>query len=113
LALDGLPAKEALRLTAALGHRCHAIKIHDLFDKVGSRIAHDLSKSGTRVLVDAKLHDIPKTVANRALAIVNHGASPVTVHASGGVPMMKAIVDLSQSAHTGQSEAGAAYTADC
>ena len=49
---------------------------------------------GTKVWVDAKLHDIPKTAAKRAAVItLLHDARIVTVHASGGVPMMRAVVD--------------------
>lgn len=94
LALDGLSVKKALHLTRKLGNRCHAIKIHDLYDTAGGHIVRRLLNAGAkRVWVDVKLKDTPETAALRASAIMRHGATIITVHASGGVPMMKAVVD--------------------
>ncbi len=94
LALDGLSAIQAIDLTEKLGDRCHAVKIHDLFDACGASIIRSLKESGAkRVWVDAKLHDTKDTVALRTAAIVRHGASIITVHASGGIPMMRAAVE--------------------
>ena len=93
LALDGLSVEEATRLTKEVGDRCYAVKIHDLFDAEGESIVRHLTMLGAKVWVDAKLHDIPKTAAKRAATIVWRGARIITVHASGGVEMMKAVVD--------------------
>lgn len=94
LALDGLSAENAIRLTSEVGNLCHAVKIHDLFDAEGGNIVHRLLDAGAwRVWIDAKFHDIPKTAANRAAKIVFHGAKIITAHASGGVPMMRTIVE--------------------
>ena len=48
---------------------------------------------GAPVFVDAKLHDIPNTVAGAAARLGSIGARWVTVHASGGEEMMRAAVD--------------------
>jgi orotidine-5'-phosphate decarboxylase len=43
--------------------------------------------------VDYKLHDTKDTVGLRVSALVVHGAKVITVHASGGVEMMKSAVE--------------------
>lgn len=91
LALDGLSLEQALSLTRKVGNRVHAIKIHDLSDRHGPNAVGLLRDVGAqRVWVDAKLHDIPATVGNRAKAIAASGADMLTVHASGGRAMMEA-----------------------
>lgn len=94
LALDDMSAEEALKITRTVGHLCASVKIHALFDEQGGSIVQCLKDAGAkRVWIDPKLHDIPKTVADRARAFVGHGANMLTVHASGDIPMMKAVVD--------------------
>ncbi len=95
LALDCPTTAQAYRLTRALGKRCYAVKIHSLFDAEGGRriVGTLLNAGAKRVWVDAKLHDTPKAAAKRAAAIACYGAHIISVHASGDVPMMKAVVD--------------------
>jgi orotidine-5'-phosphate decarboxylase len=94
LALDGLSLQKAVELTKKLGGWLHALKLHDLLDAFGPKAIGDLQEAGAKVLwVDYKLHDTRDTVASRVGALVRNGAKIVTVHASGGVPMMKAAVD--------------------
>ena len=94
MALDGLTVEKSLELTVTLAPWLYAVKIHDLYDDQGPSIIGDLRRAGAkRVWIDAKLHDTPDTVAARARALVRNGASIITVHASGGIPMMKAAVD--------------------
>jgi orotidine-5'-phosphate decarboxylase len=49
-----------------------------------------------RYFVDAKLHDIPRTVAAAIKALVRPGAHIINVHALGGIEMMRAAVEASQ-----------------
>ncbi|MFI5224463.1 MAG: orotidine-5'-phosphate decarboxylase, partial [Nitrospirales bacterium] len=98
LALDGLSKERALELTKKLGQWLRAVKLHDLLDAFGPSITRDLEKAGAKVLwIDYKLHDTKDTVALRVRALIKNGAKIVTVHASGGVPMMKAAVEAASS----------------
>src|SRR3989344_5426153 len=91
LALDGLWSGPAIDLARTLASWVYAVKIHDLYDAEGPVVIRGLRNVGVkRVWVDAKLHDTPDTVGLRALALARNGARIITVHASGGVPMMKA-----------------------
>lgn len=104
LALDGIPIGAALHLTEQVGHLCHAVKIHDAYDDRGARIIRDLKEAGAkRVWVDSKIHDTKDTVGLRVKALVRNGANIITVHASGGVPMMTSAV----SAAVNESDASA------
>ena len=88
IALDGISRKEALAIANTLKGLVWGFKINDLlFDDI--EIIKKLKKFG-RVFADAKLHDIPNTVANGVTRLSKAGADIITVHASGGIEMMKA-----------------------
>lgn len=90
LALDDLDLEQCLALVSEVGKRVYAIKIHSLYDECGPSVVKKLIDAGARrVWVDAKLHDIPRTVQLRALAIANADAAILSVHAAGGIEMMK------------------------
>lgn len=94
LALDDLTTEKSIELTVALAPWLYAVKIHDQYDDQGHSIVKDLRRAGAkRVWVDYKLHDTPGTVAARARALARNGASIITVHTAGGIPMMKAAID--------------------
>ena len=94
LAADGMNFAECVNLVLAIGERLYAVKIHDLYDWYGPTVVQTLLNMGApRVWVDAKLHDIPNTVRLRTKALVASGAEIVSVHASGGVEMMRAAVE--------------------
>lgn len=56
-----------------------------------------------RFFVDAKLHDIPRTVGAAIRALVRPGAHIINVHALGGIEMMRSAVDA---AHERADELG-------
>jgi orotidine-5'-phosphate decarboxylase len=51
------------------------------------------ASGGRDVFLDLKLHDIPHTVAGAARAVAELAPAYLTVHASGGVAMVRAAVD--------------------
>ena len=102
VALDGLGKAKAgelvYKLTSFPNPYVRAIagfKIHDLWDQEGPKVLYDLecAWAGEDVWVDLKLHDVPRTVELRAKAVKDANASFLTVHALGGIEMMKAAVE--------------------
>lgn len=93
LALDGLVPKKAVDIAREVGRFCHAVKIHHLYDDYGYEIVRELRTHSPLVWVDTKLLDTPKAAARRAAAIARNGARIITVHASGGSKMMRAVVE--------------------
>ena len=88
IALDGMSEKEAIRIAGTLKDYVWGFKVNDLLFQSAS-IVKKLKKFG-KVFADAKLHDIPNTVSNSVKRLSAAGADFITVHASGGVEMMKA-----------------------
>ncbi|HVZ10854.1 MAG TPA: orotidine-5'-phosphate decarboxylase [Candidatus Paceibacterota bacterium] len=88
VALDGMTETEALKFAKLLAGKIWGFKINDLlFSDID--LIRKLKPYG-RVFADAKLHDIPNTVANGVRRLAEAGADIITVHASGGIEMMKA-----------------------
>ncbi len=91
ISADELGEQELLALTSSIGPRAYAVKVHDVYDKLGPSIVGALKDAGAqKVWMDAKLHDIPNTARARAKAFADNGIDIITVHASGGVEMMRA-----------------------
>lgn len=98
VALD-LPGHKALKLAAALRGRVRWVKVGmTLFYAEGPAIVSHLRDLGFDVFLDLKLNDIPHQVEGAAAAIARLGVGMFTVHASGGLPMMRAAVDASRRA---------------
>ena len=99
VALDGVSIKEALGIASKLKRKVWGFKVNDLlFDPpAGGEIIPKLKKFG-RVFADAKLHDIPSTVARSVARLEKAGADMITIHASGGIEMMKAAKTASRRA---------------
>lgn len=64
-----------------------------LFTAAGPAAVELVRKRGGRVFLDLKYHDIPATVAGAAREAARLGISMLTVHASGGVAMMRAAAE--------------------
>ncbi|MBD5606876.1 MAG: orotidine 5'-phosphate decarboxylase, partial [Candidatus Eremiobacteraeota bacterium] len=58
----------------------------------GDAIRERLESLGANVFLDAKLHDIPRTVEAGVRALVRRGTRIITVHALGGNEMMQSAV---------------------
>src|SRR5438552_2963210 len=102
-ALDVDDADRALCLVEQLKDHVGVFKVGlELVNAAGVQIIPRLREAGAeRIFYDAKLHDIPNTVAGALRSITRLGAWCVTVHATGGVEMMRAAV------HTAREEAKA------
>jgi orotidine-5'-phosphate decarboxylase len=94
VALD-LPTADAARdMVARVGNTAGAYKVGlQLFTAEGPRLVQELARSGHKVFLDLKLHDIPNTVSHAVNAIAGLGVSMLTVHAAGGSSMLRAAVE--------------------
>ena len=90
VALDGMPVQRALTLARHLRGLVWGFKVNDL---LFTDIMPKLKRSG-RVFADAKLHDIPNSVANSVRRLSSLGVNMITVHSSGGRDMMRAAVKV-------------------
>lgn len=75
------------RLTGHVG--CFKIGL-ELFTREGPRLVEEIRDRGEKIFLDLKLHDIPNTVAGAVRSVCKLGIDMVTVHASGGSPMLEA-----------------------
>lgn len=81
VALDVPTLEDARRLVDELAGSVGVFKIGlELLMAGGSALAAELASEGHAVFVDAKLHDIPETVARAARSVARIGARFVTVH---------------------------------
>jgi len=94
VALDVSSAAAAHRIVAAVGDSASHYKLGmQLYTAEGPQLVRDLVASGERVFLDLKYHDIPNTVAAAVTEAAHLGISMLTVHASGGGPMLRAACD--------------------
>jgi orotidine-5'-phosphate decarboxylase len=92
VALDVASGRDALRLAGSLSSRCRFFKVgSELFTAAGPDVVRSLRQElDADVFLDLKFHDIPNTVAAAVRSAIGLGVRLLTVHASGGLPMLRA-----------------------
>ncbi len=98
VALDVSSATAARKIVAAVGDSAHCYKVGmQLYTAEGPSIVRELVSSGRRVFLDLKYHDIPNTVGGAVHEAAQLGVNMLTIHASGGGPMMRAASEAAAS----------------
>jgi len=91
IALDFPGGKEAVSMAQRLAGRAGWMKVGlEVFVAEGPALVERIAKTGARVFLDLKFHDIPATVAGAVASAARSGADMVNVHASGGRAMLEA-----------------------
>jgi orotidine-5'-phosphate decarboxylase len=94
VALDVPNADEARRVVSQLSGSAGMFKVGlQLFTAEGPGLVRELVRSGHRVFLDLKLHDIPNTITHAVRSAVDLGVSMLTVHASAGSEGLRAAVE--------------------
>jgi orotidine-5'-phosphate decarboxylase len=94
LALDMDDLVEATRMAKELQPYFGVAKVGlELFSASGTDAVVTMAELGYKVFLDLKLHDIPTTVRKTARVLGAVGASYLTLHAFGGVSMLRGGVE--------------------
>jgi orotidine-5'-phosphate decarboxylase len=94
VALDVDSVARARQLVSELREYVAMFKIgSQLFTAAGPDFVREIVRSGNRVFLDLKFHDIPNTVAAAGVEATRLGVSIFNVHAAGGVEMMQRTAD--------------------
>jgi orotidine-5'-phosphate decarboxylase len=102
VALDVPSLEEALALAARLAPSGVRFKVGlELFCREGPQGLGRLQEVTGPVLLDLKLHDIPRTVGRAVQAVAALGVWGVTLHAAGGPHMLAAAAEAARSAGGG------------
>lgn len=91
VAVDGMSKIDILCIAGELEGRVWGFKVNDALMEHGVQIIEMLKNYGN-VFADPKLFDIPNIVGNQVDCLVKAGADLISVHASGGVEMMRKAV---------------------
>jgi orotidine-5'-phosphate decarboxylase len=99
VALDMPDLAAAAALVERLGGVASHFKVGSvLFTAAGPAAVEMVRKRGGRVFLDLKYHDIPATVTGAVEAAARLGVGLLTVHASGGLAMLRAAATAAQAA---------------
>ena len=90
LALDFSDVKDVKKTLSQLKGQAVYYKVGlELFISHGWKVVELVKKTGARVFLDLKLHDIPNTVAKSVATACRHEIDILNVHALGGFEMMQ------------------------
>ena len=94
VALDVPGRREAEDAVARIGEAVSFYKIGlELFAAAGPDVVRAVKGLGKKVFLDLKFHDIPRTVGRAVRSAATLGADLLTIHASGGIAMVRAAAD--------------------
>ena len=94
IALDVPTLDEALGLVDSLGDETDFYKVGlELFTREGPSVVQALATRDKRIFLDLKLHDIPNTVARAVTRARDLDVDFLTLHTTGGRPMMAAAAE--------------------
>ncbi len=89
VSIDASSKNEVISLCKKISGRVSTIKIGlELIYSTGTAIVNTIRSFGYRVMLDAKLMDIPNTVGRASAAIANLDISALTIHTLGGRQML-------------------------
>lgn len=96
VAVDLTSRDEILRLVDELRGVAGIFKIGlQAFIANGPALVEEIVRSGERVFLDLKIHDIPNTARNAVREAARLGCAMTTVHTAGGEAMLRACADPS------------------
>jgi len=94
VALDVEERARALELVRMLRPEIAMFKIGSrLFTSEGPPMIREMKALGASIFLDLKFHDIPATVAGAVRAASAMGVGMMTIHASGGLAMMRSAAE--------------------
>jgi len=99
VALDDMTVSRALEVARRVAGRrgVWGVKMNALLaEKTAGNIISEVKDCGVQVMVDRKIHEIPRSAANWVRRDFEAGADMMTVHASGHIEMMRAAIDAAR-----------------
>lgn len=98
IALDFDSSEKALNFIEQFDGEEVYVKVGmELFYKEGPEIVRELKRRGHKIFLDLKLHDIPNTVKQATLSLMNLNVDMINFHIAGGLKMLSGAVEAAKS----------------